>query len=154
LQGAPGAFEIALALDLANRRQHVRRLDLGNGHAPDAAVELGQEIFAPICRRRRPALFAVPPALRAILVGEGRKGVLRLNARAHLVALFFARGVFAKGDQRPRLVTPLAGVAQTDFGIGPDGQQLLAPVDPVFEPPELAAGGRDQKEHARTVRHL
>src|SRR5690606_3751449 len=73
---------------------------------------------------------------------------------AHLVALLFTRRVFALRDQRPRFLAPLASIAKADFRIGPDGEQFLPPIDPIFEPPELAARWRDHQEHARAVSQL
>lgn len=57
---------------------------------------------------------------------------------------FSREGSLALSNQRLRFLAPFAGITEADFGIDPDGEQLLAPVDATFEPSELATRWRDQ----------
>jgi len=56
--------------------------------------------------------------------------------------------------KRARFLASLAGLAQTDFRVSSNRQQLFPPIDPVLEPPELSASRGDQQEHACPVRQL
>ena len=73
---------------------------------------------------------------------------------AVLGLLLFEGGVLANGDQCPRFVPALAGIAQADIGVGADAQLFLDPVQPLFQPPQFAARWLYQQKQAASIAQL
>lgn len=98
--------------------------------------------------------FGHPLALVAILTGDGREGVTRLDLRAGLNTPLLARRVLTEGHQLPRLIPPPPRLAQANFGIGADGEFLFLAVGAVFQPLELSARRLNQQKQAQRIAHL
>ena len=92
---------------------------------------------------RRPFMFAFAEPL----AGNGFKGMGLLECRSPLPPLFLGVcWVIAGCENLPGLEAAVTGVAETDFRVDAQCQQLFLATEEVFQAPVFAAGGRNLKE--------
>lgn len=128
-----GALQLALALDLADGREHISGLNIGNGHATQRHLQKRNQVLAAGSGAGGPSFLAVALPLIAILFGNRCKRVSRLDLGTKLFSLPLARRVLARRKKLSGLVTASAGFGQANDGIGSNRELLLAAIETVLE---------------------
>ena len=111
----------------------------------------GEPVFVAAGSVIGPAAFPVAALLLAVFVGDRFERVAGFLSRPALRALLFAGRISAIGYGPSRFVAAISRLAQTQFGVRTDCEQLLLAVEPVFEPPEFATCWCDLNKQSATV---
>ena len=86
--------------------------------------------------------------------GRPREPVCRRNPLGDASVALVNRRIASRMGNPASLIASHAGILQSHTGIRPQGEFLFLAVDPVFEPPQLRSGRRDEKMERRFVGQL